>query len=142
MSENFTLPMGFIAAEVNIDASGFYGTGRAELPVLVAALRLHFRCPKDSGACMDFRELRCRVSPFDGTYIAGSLPAPLQTLLTSGQESPNNLVHLQIEIDRTRLAVINRLRDGGDVKLRLDFELLADELVEVARLKDMRASAV
>jgi len=142
MSDYFTLPNGFIVAEVGIDANGICGTGRAELPILVAPLRFHFRCPKDSGASIDFRELRCRVSPFDGVHIVGSLPAPLQTLLTAGQESPNNLVHLQIEIDRTRLALINRLRNGGDVKLRLDLELLADELVEVARLKDMRASVV
>src|SRR5258708_32930731 len=130
MSNYFTLPTSFIVAEVNIDASGFYGTGRAELPVLVAPLRFHFRGPKDPGTCIDFRELRCRMSPFDGTYIGGSLPTPLQTRLTSGQESPNSLVHLQIELDRTRLSLINRLRNGGDVKLRLDFELLADELVE------------
>src|SRR5882724_1597999 len=125
MSDYFTLPNGFIVAEVGIDANGIYGTGRAEFPVLVAVLRLVLRCPESESVSIDFRELRCQVSPFDGVYVAASLPVPVQVRVASGNELKDHLVHLQIPLDRIRLALMERLRKGGDTKLRLDFELLA-----------------
>lgn len=101
--------------------------------MLCVTLQMLFRGPKTPKNVLDFQELRCRLSPFEGAYIAVSLPAPLQLQLTSGREVSKHSVYLEIPLDRHRLAVINRLRNGGDVKLRFDFELLADELVEVAQ---------
>src|SRR5712671_2360956 len=120
MSEYFTASGGYIVAEVKADANGINGSGRAEMPVLLVMLQMLFRSPKQLGVTYDFRELRCRLSPFDGTYIATSLPAPLNIHLGPAQELANQLVYLEIPLDQNRLAVINRLRKGGDVKLRLD----------------------
>jgi len=133
MSEYFTASGGYIVAEVKADANGINGSGRAEMPVLLVMLQMLFRSPKQLGVTYDFRELRCRLSPFDGTYIATSLPAPLNIHLGPAQELANQLVYLEIPLDQNRLAVINRLRKGGDVKLRLDLELFADELVEIPK---------
>ncbi len=137
MSYSFSLPAGLIVAELNIDAAGVYGTGRAELPVLIVPLRVLLRGPREPGRGIDFRELRSRISPFDGTYIASSSPVAVDILAGTGLELPDRLLHLEIPLDRIRLALLERMRKGGDVKLRLDCELLVDELVEVGDVKQM-----
>jgi hypothetical protein len=142
MGEYFSLPGGFIAAETAIEANGISGNGRAEAPILQVAIRMLFRCPKNPGTSLDFRELRCRVSPFDGVYFAASAPTYLNCRLTAGAELPNELVYVEIPVDRPRLALLNRLRNGGDVRLRLDFELFVDELVEVGRSQNHPNSSV
>jgi len=132
MSEHFSLG-GWVVADVDVPANGISGGGRAELPVLLVPLRLNLRCLKSPGLSIDFREIRCRVSPFDSTYIAESRPCLLNVRLASDQNLPNHLAYLEIPFDRIRLATLNRLRNGGDVKLRLDLELLVDELIELPR---------
>jgi hypothetical protein len=136
MSDCFTLDGGYIAAEVQIHSNATYGTGRAELPVLVFSLELTLRGPKRPGRCYDFRELRCRLSPFDTVYLATSLPSHLDVRMPSGKEVSGRLTHLEVPMGRTHLAVMNRLRKGGDVVLRLDLELSVDELVEIGQAKD------
>jgi len=131
MSENFTLGSGYIAAEVRSHPNAIYGTGRPELPVLVASFDFLFRGPQQPERCYEFRELSCRVSPFDQTYIAHSLPTHLKIRVHSNQELPNQLIQFEIPLDRERMAVIDRLRRGGDVSLRLDMQLAVDELVEI-----------
>ncbi len=134
MNENFTLEGGYAAAAVRLDPSGIYGTGRAEFPMLVAPLDFTLRGPKSPGRCFDFQELRCRVSLFDhATCAALGLPIRLNVRVLSYKEFAGRPVPLEIPLDRMRLAHINRLRNGGDVVLRLDFELLIEELFEVAR---------
>lgn len=104
--------------------------------MLIVSLDFLLHGPRQSGRCYDFRELRCRLSPFDTAHIAASLPTYLRERVTSGKEVNGRSVQLEIPMDRTRLALINRLRNGGDVTLRFDLELLVDELVEVARVPD------
>lgn len=118
-------------AEVTVDSNAISGSGRSERPVLMVMLNMLFRSHKELGATFDYRELRCRVSPFDGTYIADSLPTSLNIRLGSGQELPNHSVYLEIPLDQRRIGAINRLRNGGDVKLRLDIDLFADALIEL-----------
>jgi hypothetical protein len=57
----------------------------------------------------------------------------LNVRIESGNDLSSYLAALAIPLDRVRLALLNRLRNGGDVGLRLDLELHADELVEVSR---------
>jgi len=110
VGEHFTLNSGSVVAEVQLHSNGICGTGRAAFPVLVLSLQMLFRCPEQSVACLDFRELRSHVAPFDGAYVAVSLPSHLGVSLISGKEINNHLVQLQIPLDRTRLALIDRLR--------------------------------
>jgi hypothetical protein len=63
--------------------------------------------------------------------IAASFPTVLRMRLGPGHELPNQSIYLEIPFDQERIAVINRLRNGGDVKLRLDIDLFADELIEI-----------
>lgn len=76
------------------------------------------------------------MSPFDTTCVATSLPTHLKGRVNPGEERKEDWVHLQIPLDRTRLALLNRLRNGGDVKLGFDLELLVDEVVAVARTQN------
>ena len=119
MSENFTI-RSYIVAEVEVGYNDIYGSGRAEFPVLMVNLKFVFRSLGDSATGLDFREIRCRLSPFDGTYVALSLPTRLKVCVNSGEERKDDSILLQIPLDHTQLALINRLRKGGDVKLRLD----------------------
>lgn len=131
MGEIFTTSGGHIVAEATVDTNAISGSGRAERPVLMVMLQMLFRSHKQLGATFDFRELRCRVAPFDGTHIADSLPTSLNIRLSPGQELPNHSVYLEIPLNQRRIAVVNRLRNGGDVRLRLDMDLFADELIEI-----------
>lgn len=123
---------GIITAGVELHANGVKGAGRAEFSVLAVFLKMQFQCPAQmTGSRLDFRELRCRVSPFEEAYIAYSQPAFLNVQVQSKKVHRDEMVVVEIPLDHRRLALINRLRKGGDVKLRLDLELLADELTEI-----------
>jgi hypothetical protein len=133
MSENFSLSNGDIVAEVDVESGGIYGTGGPEQPTIVVTLKFLFRCPTAQGLAMDFRELHCRVSPFDGMYMGDSRTTHLNVRIDGGKTVPNHQAFLQIPVDRVRLAMLNRLRNGKDVKLRLDIELFADELALIGK---------
>jgi hypothetical protein len=53
--------------------------------------------------------------------------------LYANQELPKHSLNLEVPLDRIRIASLNRMRNGGDVKLRLDFEMLADEMMGIGR---------
>jgi hypothetical protein len=134
MSDSFTLPGGSIVAEVNVDQ--IQGTGGVASPMLFTQPRVDFHGPGKVGRALHFRDFCCRVSPFNGTYIATSSPASVNVLVRDSEHFSNNLIHLEIPLDQARLAMIERERQGGDVTLRLDCQLLVDELIEVGNLKE------
>ena len=134
MRESFTLGGGNIVADVGVEPHGIYGTGQAEFPVIGVQLRMTMRCP-DPNKGLFFRELRARFSAFDGPPITMSDTTRIGVLVKSGETFEDRHIFLQIPIDHRRLAVINRLRKGGDVKMRLDFELMIDELFPLVDTK-------
>ena len=142
MGESFTIRGGYIIAEVELDSNGTVGTGRADLPLLFVSLRFNFYAHPELHCGLDFRELRCRVSPFEQTYLAHSLPTHLDVRLKSGASLSNHYAQLEIPLDRVRLALLNRLRKGGEVDLRLDLELFVDEVVDLTRVPDPMKSPV
>jgi hypothetical protein len=129
MSEHFTLGSGHIIATISIPAGGITGAGRPEFPSLNAMLELSLTGPRSPGLAIHLREISCRVSPFDGCWIAESRRTFLDIRVHSGRNVAKQQAFLEIPIDQIRLAKINELRKGGDVKLRLDLELVMDELV-------------
>lgn len=131
MGEYFTASGGHIVAEVSIDGNAISGAGSTEMPVLLVMLNILYRSPGQLNSTFDFREMRCRLSPFESNYIAHSLPTSINIRLASGEELPNQSVYLEVPLDQNRIATIDRMRKGGDAKLRFDLELLADELVEL-----------
>lgn len=126
---------GRIAAELTPIANSAYATGSPVWPILDFTLQMNFNGPSTPKSALDFKELRCRISPFDGSYIAASLPSPIQLTLGSGRNVSNHKVHLEVPVDRKRIASIDRARKGGDVNVRLDLELIADELIEISRIE-------
>jgi hypothetical protein len=133
---SFSSVAGFNAVEFTIDENQIIGTGRSELPMLAFPLTFHVTYPfKEVGFGLELRELRCRVSPNDGAYLVWTMPIPIQKVLVTGEfrELKQHQIYVEIHLDRIRLATLERERKGGDLRLRLDFELLADELVEVSR---------
>lgn len=128
----------FNAVEFTIEENSIIGTGRAELPVLAFQLTFHVTYPfKEPGFGFELRELRCRVSPNDGAYLAWTMPIPIHHARVTGEfrELRQHFINVEIPLDRIRLATLERERKGGDLRLRLDFELLADELFEVKRIQ-------
>jgi hypothetical protein len=136
MSETFTLPMGLIVVEVSAENNAVSGSGRPEFPILVVPVKMLYRGPKASGAALYFREIRCRVSPFDQTYLAIGSPTRLDVCLASGKELPNQPAYIEIQLDDRRLSLIERLRQGGDVKLRLECEIMVEELFKLGQSKE------
>lgn len=128
MSSSFTTNGGHIIARVDSLANGIYGNGRAELPILVMPLRFSFSSHSELQCTLDYRELRCRISAFEQAYVAHSIPAHLDLQLQTGRSVSEHMVVIEVPFDQNRLALINRLRNGGDVKLKLVFELFVDEL--------------
>jgi hypothetical protein len=133
---SFSSVQSFTAVDCTIEENQIIGTGRAELPILAFPLKFHVTYPfKKAGFGFELRELRCRVSPNDGAYLAWTMPIPIQKALVTGEfrELKEHSIHVEIPLDRIRLATLERERKGGDLRLRLDFELFADELFEVSR---------
>lgn len=135
MSATFSLPMGEIVAEAVVDGNGVYGTGGTSFPMLVVPLRFTFRCLKNYGASIDFRELHCRVFPFDAGLIAISPATQIKKVASPGQEISDQAVTLEIPIDHVHLAKIDRLRKGGDVRLKLQLEMRLDQVMQLGQAR-------
>lgn len=135
---SFSSVASFNAVDFTIEENAIIGTGRAELPILAFPLTFHVTYPfKEAGFAFELRELRCRVSPNDGAYLAWTMPIPIQRARVTGEfrELKEHFIHVEIPLDRIRLATLERERKGGDLRLRLDFELFADELAEVKKIQ-------
>lgn len=142
MSSCFNLPGGLIVAEVTLEPQSISGAGGVSSPALCMQFRMHLRGPVEPARGIDFRTFACRVSPFDGEYFATSQCAPVDILASTRVELPNRLLHVAIPLDQLRLSRIEQHRKGGDVNLRLDCELVADEMEEVGNLKNVANRAV
>lgn len=127
---------GYTAAEVALGPNSFWGTGHAEFPALMLGLRMVFRCPEaQPKVCHEFRELRCRLFPFDSPMpIANGRTLKIEKRVPAGGRQEDNYIHIEIPLDRTRIAFIERMRKGGDARFRLDFEMVVDEFLEVNKL--------
>jgi hypothetical protein len=117
MSETFTLPSGHIVAETSVDANDFYGVGRSEFPILSVRVQLSFQGPREAGCCFHFRELHCKISAFETDFLGVALPTPIRIRLEAEKQLPAHPIFLEFPLDHARLALINRLRNGGNVEI-------------------------
>lgn len=136
MSHSFTDNHSFVICELSTDPTWIWATECSERPLLTTSFRLLLRGPRIAGRGYDFRTLQCRLSPFDKTYIADSLPARIDLCQRAGTETTDRCVQVNIPLDASRIAVIERMRQAGDVRLRFDFELLFEEVVELAQISE------
>jgi hypothetical protein len=128
---NFTIGS-YIVAEASLEANSIFGTGYADYSILILPMQLDLRYPyKQAGSAI---ELCCRVASANSGYITPVIFTPMQFRASAEHlHLKNNTVHLEIPLDRERIAALERDRRGDDLQLRLDCELLADELVELAK---------
>ncbi|MCX6955520.1 MAG: hypothetical protein NTV51_25515 [Verrucomicrobia bacterium] len=136
MSSSFTDHSSYVICEMSSGPNPLWATGTAERPILTASFTLILRGPRTAARGYDFRTLHCKVSPFDNTYIADSLPARIDRVLKSGEQQTDQQLQVFIPFDAARLARIEELRKVGDLRLRLDCELLFDELVDVGQIEE------
>lgn len=136
MSYSFTDNQSYVICELSPDTNWIWATESSERPLLMTSFKLVLRGPRAAGRGYDFRNLQCRLSPFDQTYIADSLPARVDTCLRSNEETTDRSVQVLIPLDAERIAAIERMRKTGDVRLRFDFELMFDEVIELAQVAE------
>jgi len=122
-------------AQLNLDESRFNGVGGSNFSRVVVPVSLDLRYPyEQAGYAIEFRELRCRLALKDGSHLTPFVSLPVQVRVTADhRELTNYSVYLEIPLDHARLSILERDRKGGDLRLLLDFELIAEELMEVAK---------
>jgi hypothetical protein len=136
MSSSFTDHSSYVICEISPGPNPLWATGSAERPILIVSFNVVLRGPRVTTHGYDFRTLHCKVSPFDNTYIADSIPARIDRVLKAGEQQTDQQLQIFIPIDPARLARIEELRKVGDLRLRLDCELLFDELVGVGQVEE------
>ncbi len=97
MSENITLPNGQIIAEIDVQGNCHLWHRKSRGTYCWLSLyNCAYVAPQASGFSVDFREIRCRVSPFDTSYIAESRPTLLNVRIESGKDVPNYCAYLEV----------------------------------------------
>ncbi len=144
MSSCYFTILSHIVAEASFEVNGIYGRGNADFSDFIVPVRIDLRYPYEQpGFAIELRELRCRVAIVTSGYILPPITAPLKLRVTSEHpDLKNQTVYLEIPLDHKRVASLERSRQGGDLQLRLDCELMADELVELAKTKTSHPASV
>src|SRR5882724_310425 len=135
---SFSSIAGYGVIDFTIEENQIIGAGNGNFSILAFPLKFHATYPfQETGFGFELRELRCRVSPNDGAYLAWTMPIPIQHARVTGKfkELKQHLVFVEIPLTRIQLATLERERKGSDLRLRLDFELFVDELVEVKQIQ-------
>ncbi len=131
MADSFALPNGEIVAELSVDPNTIYCTGSAEHPIIVIPAVSAFRCPNWPGGSICFRHFQGRLSAFDSTYIAYTTVAETNTTLGAGETRSKEQLFIEIPIAASDLRALNRKRNGGEVRMRLDCKLKTERLHSV-----------
>jgi len=112
------------------------GNGRFERPVIIVQHEVLFRGPQQAKRGYSYKTLQCRLSPFDGVYISESLPVKLYKILSKDVPPYKEHINIEIPISRESIASIERMRKSANVRLRLDVELIYEELVEIGTIEE------
>lgn len=134
MSYSFVGSGGHIMCELSVEQ--IQGNGRPEWPLLHIQLRLVLRGPQVDNHAYRFQSLSCRLSPFDSTYLAESRLAYIDECMPAGEVHARHSAYVEIPLSQERIATIEKLRKSGDVKIRLDFELRYETVVQIATTKN------
>src|ERR1044071_471886 len=124
-------------AQAELPETEVVGTGGATAPRLDIPLRLEV----SHGAMMPHEglELVSLAGKVFGTNscISCSQTLPLGTILQQKfVRIQNELHYLEFPLDAVRVAALERQRNGGDMKLRLDATLIVRQLFAVGKTQD------
>ena len=127
----------YTVAELNLDEAHANGVGGFNSSGLVIPVSLDLRYPYErSGYAIQVRQLRCRLALENGSYLTPFVSQFVQVRLTAAPDHralKNHSVYIEIPLDHARLSILERVRKGGNLHLKLDFELIAEELEEVTK---------
>jgi hypothetical protein len=129
--------------DLAIEENSIFGTS-SHYPVLLFQMRGDLHYPfNTAGFAAQLRELRCKLAVDNGGCVATATPTSLTARTTA--EFPNHkdfIINLEFPLDPLRLDFLERSRQNDDLKIRLDFELLADELVALTKSSDNYSNTV
>jgi hypothetical protein len=143
MRYSFRSGSGFNFFELSIEESSIFG-GSSQNLALMFQMRGDLTYPyKATGFAIELRELRCKLAADQVGYIATATPAVLNARTTADfRDYKDFIINLEFPIDRPRLDFLERSRKNGDLQIRLDFELLADELVAMGKTTESYPSII
>jgi len=136
MRQHFSTFSSQIILEAEIDEQLVIGMGGVVSPGLMFHVRLDFRSPfEHPGRGLRLDELRCQLALEQGYVGPPVSVSPHLIVSADTPKLPNQLVHIVVPLDQTKLAQFERVRQGRDMAMRLDFEAFITELAEVGRTK-------
>jgi hypothetical protein len=143
MRYSFNFWTGQNCFDLTIEDSSVFGSS-SHYPVLLFQMRGDLHYPyKAAGYAIQLRELRCKLAVDNGDYVATATPASLTARTTA--DSPNCKdfqINLEFPLDPFRLDFLERSRKNGDLKIRLDFTVLADELAAIGKTTGNNAATI
>jgi len=117
-----------VASAVILEAE-INGTGGAHAPILMLPIRLDFHIhPDDPRVGFRFTTLNGRINVAHQPFAVAQ-PANVNIQLRSDYNALGDQLHyLNFSLDQARLAFLERVRNGGDLKLTVDFRLTVEKL--------------
>ncbi len=130
-------------AELDIDTSRLWGTGGVEYPNLYWQMRLGLLPQNSPHIDYAFRTVESQLYLPPGQKIADARPITLHRVIHgyqqfSGEEHPI----FEFPLDARRIAVLEKYRQGGSFKLRLDVQLSVDEYSAVPAHPESKRPAI
>jgi len=126
--KQFNNNMGGAIAELDIDVSKLCGTGGAEYPYLVWQLQLALTPRKAVQTDYAFRSVTAQLYFSGGQKIADARPISLHRVIQGHQAYwGDEYLNFEFPLDARRIEAIERRRQGGSMKFRLDVQIHVDE---------------
>jgi hypothetical protein len=128
-SQSFsTVDAGYIVAAMSLEETQVLGAGGHVHPRLLMPIRLDFHPVASAKKDYIFRELRCSLSPVaDAGIVLQALPTSVQHVVRWHYPASHEMVTIEVALSERMLALLEKVRDGGDVSLRMQAELVGEE---------------
>ena len=114
--------------EADIEESKIYGTGNHFAPRIMLPMNIniaHGYMQQDEGIVL--RRIHVKLCPTPH-YAIAETSAEVNQLITKQYNTMKTTVHLDFLVDNSRIAALEKLRNGGDLKLRVEASLITDRL--------------
>ena len=129
-------------AEAHIDEGQVHGRGGAVAPLLAVPLRLDLsHGPLGPREGVQFVSMHGRIW-IEGTLLSNSQHESINiTLQKRFSQLKDRLHYLEFPLDMNRVEALERKRNGGELKLRLEVNLLTNRLFALNDIQDPRKLA-
>jgi hypothetical protein len=143
MRYQFNSWMGYNFFDLTIEEGSIF-CGSSHYPMLLFQMSGNLHYPfKEAGRAVQLRELRCKLAVDAGGFVATATPTFLNTRATAQFRDYSDLIiNLEFPLDMARLDFLERSRKDGDLQIRLNFELMADELVTLTKPSESHSETI